>query len=243
MMPSLRAALAFLTVVGRSSAPVARATRWFAPVGFVAGLALGGVWWSADQLWPPLVAAVIVVGADAALTGMLHLDGLADCGDGLLGPMDRDRRLRVMRDPAIGAFGLVTLAMVLLLRVVTLAALTPEPLLLAGLWGAARGVMALALTTLPYARAGSGGGLADGFRGSAGTGRLVDGTLIALCLTVAAVSLGWPAGLAAAAGLVVGSGAVLLLARRRLGGFTGDVLGAAGVVGETVALLVAAAQW
>lgn len=228
-MPSFRASLAFLTVFGGSSPPAMGAARWFAPVGFATGLVLGGVWWSADQLWPPLAAAVIVVAADAVLTGMLHLDGVADCGDGLIAPMDRGRRLSVMRDPAIGAFGLITLVLVLLVRVAAIAALAPNALLLAGLWGAGRGIMALTLTTLPYARTGAGGGLADGFRGTTQAAKLVDGALTAACLMVAAASLGWPAGPATAAGLLAGAGGVLFLAMRRLGGFTGDVLGAAGV--------------
>jgi cobalamin synthase len=68
----------------------------------------------------------------------------------------------------------------------------------------------------------------------------VAGGLVALVLVP--VAIGWP-GLAAAGALVVGSGAVVLLAQSRLGGFTGDVLGAAGLVGETCGLVLAAARW
>jgi adenosylcobinamide-GDP ribazoletransferase len=65
----------------------------------------------------------------------------------------------------------------------------------------------------------------------------------AAALAAAALAGGWPAGPAAAVALVCGAGGVVALARRRLGGFTGDVLGAAGVVGQTCALVVAAARW
>jgi adenosylcobinamide-GDP ribazoletransferase len=207
-------------------------------VGAFVGLTVGVVWAAAGELWPPLVAATLAVVADAALTGMLHLDGLADTADGLLPPLDRERRLRVMADPHTGAFGTVTVVLVLLLRVAALAALEPDPLLLAGVWGASRAAMGVALATLPYAR--PEGGLASAFAATPLAPSLVGGGL-ALALTV--VAGGVPEGPAAVAGLVLGAAAVLGLARSRLGGFTGDVLGATGLVAETAALLLATAQW
>lgn len=259
----MRSALAFLTIFGGAAPPDARAARWFAPVGALVGAIVGAAWWGADQLWPALLAAALVVILDAAVTGMLHLDGLADAGDGLLAPMDRARRLAVMREPGIGAFGVVVLVSTLLLRVGALASLAPDILLVAGLWAASRGIMAVVMATLTYARVGAGGGLATAFgasgsarnepshhgggdnsHGRAGKPVLVagaSGTLAALALVV--VAGGFPAGPAAASGLVAGGALVVLLGHRRLGGFTGDVLGAAGVVGETCGLLLAAAQW
>lgn len=258
----MRSALAFLTVWPVSARPHPRASLWFSPVGALVGLAVGAAWWAADQIWPPLIAAVLAVAVDAALTGMLHLDGLADSGDGLLPPMHRERRLAVMRDPHVGAFGVVVVVSTLLLRIGALATLTPDPLLIAGLWAASRAVMTVTLLTVPYARAD--GGLGSAFVGHgksvAGTSAeddpagdepagppatpLVGGVTAGLAaLVLVAVVVGVPAGLAAAGGLVVGSGGVVLLAYRRLGGFTGDVLGAAGVIGETCGLLLAAARW
>lgn len=255
----MRAALGFLTILGGATRPDSRAPRWFAPVGGLIGLTLGAAWWGADRLWPPLLAATLVVALDAVLTGMLHLDGLADTGDGLLAPMERQRRLAVMREPSVGAFGVVVLAIVLLLRVGALVSLAPDLALLAGLWGASRGLMAVVLITVPYARTqvdstdmserdedGSGAGLATAFTSSPAArvrtvSAAVAGTGVAL--VVVGVAGGIPAGLAAAAGLVVGGAAVVGLAYRRLDGFTGDVLGAAGVFGETCGLLLAAAQW
>jgi adenosylcobinamide-GDP ribazoletransferase len=210
---------------------------WFAPVGVVVGLVVGGVWWGAGELWPPLLAAVLAVTADAVVTGMLHLDGLADTADGLLPPLERSRRLAVMSDPRAGVFGVVTVVLVLGLRVAALAAIDPDPLLLAGLWGGARAAMGVTLATVPYARAE--GGLATAFAETR-LAPVVAGGLVALALVP--VAIGWP-GLAAAAALVAGSGAVVALARSRLGGFTGDVLGAAGLVGETCGLVLAAARW
>ncbi len=142
-----------------------------------------------------------------------------------------------MSDPAIGAYGVAVTACVLLLRFAALASMQPSILLIAGAWCGSRTVMAVAARALPYARAE--GGLATVMLGG-------DWKPVGLYGVIAAVSLGAFAGgrrteIAVAAGLVA-SAAVVLFARRRLGGFTGDVLGAAGIVGETVALVVAAAD-
>jgi adenosylcobinamide-GDP ribazoletransferase len=233
----MRAALGFLTVVGGAAAPDRRAAAWFAPVGALVGLAVGLVWSGAAELWPPLLAAVLAVGADAVLTGMLHLDGLADAADGLLPPVDRARRLAIMAAPDVGAFGLVALLVVLLARVAALAALTPDPLLVAGLWAGARAGMALTMALVPYARA---GGAASGFADRR-TGPPALAGAGALAVVVATAG-GW-AGVATAGALVAGFAAVVGLAVHRLGGYTGDVLGAAGVVAETVGLVAAAARW
>ena len=233
----MRAALGFLTIVGGAAPPDRRAPGWFGPVGALVGLAVGGVWWGAAELWPPLLAAVLAVAADAALTGMLHLDGLADSADGLLPPVERDRRLAIMAMPDVGTFGMVALVLVLVARVGALAALAPDPLLVAGLWAATRAGMALTLARVPYARAvGAASGFADRRTGPAAVALVV-------ALAVVIATLGGWAGAATAASLVAAFGLVVALAVRRLGGYTGDVLGAAGVVAETVGLLVAAARW
>ena len=80
----MRAALAFLTPWPGARLPTPRALRWFPLVGALLGFVLGGLWWVTAKAWPLPVAAAIVVVADLALTGMLHLDGLADCADGML---------------------------------------------------------------------------------------------------------------------------------------------------------------
>jgi len=233
----MRSALGFLTVVGGPAPPDDRAPAWFGVVGAVVGLAVGASWWVAGELWPPLLAAVIAVGVDAALTGFLHLDGLADSADGLLPPVDRARRLAIMAAPDVGAFGVAALVVVLVARVAALAALSPDVALVAGLWAASRSGMALTMALVPYARV---GGLADGFSGRSATPAAVT-ALAALAVVVAALG-GW-AGPATALATVAGFAAVVALAARKVGGYTGDVLGAAGVVAETVGLIVAAARW
>jgi len=241
------AAFAFLTVLGRSTAPSPKAVPWFGVVGAFLGAAVGGAWWAAGEVWPVAIAALLAVGVDLALTGMLHLDGLADSGDGLLPPVDRTRRLEILRTPEVGAFGLAVVVICLALRVATLATIAaggvgnasfPSLVLLpAVLWTVARALAAGAMGLQPYARS---SGLAE---------RFVDRSRSILALAaipvagaVAAVTLGW-LGLASVGGAIVGGVAVLLLSQRRLGGFTGDTLGATIVVAETSGLLVAAAQW
>jgi adenosylcobinamide-GDP ribazoletransferase len=235
----MRSALGFLTVVGGAAAPDRRAPAWFGVVGALVGLAVGALWWAAGEIWPPLVAAVLAVAADAALTGMLHLDGLADSADGLLPPLDRARRLAIMAAPDVGAFGMAAVALVLIARVAALASLAPDPLLVAGLWAGARAAMALTLGRVPYARGPA--GAAAGFAG----GPIVTAAVATLAAAAVAVvvTLGPVPGIVTALAAAAGFAGVVALAVRRIGGYTGDVLGAAGVVAETVGLIVAAARW
>ena len=232
-------ALGFLTVVGRTRTPTARALTWFGPAGAVIGATLGLLWWGTANAWPAPVAAAIVVAADLAITGMLHVDGLADAADGLLPHLDRDRRLAVMAAPDVGAFGIATVVGVLLLRFAALATMTPDGwhavAFLAGVWCGARTLMAVTACVMPYARE---VGLAKAFLG----GHPAAPLLVGVPLTALVAARGIGGVVAVLAGLAVGT-LVVLFALRRIGGFTGDVLGAAGVVTETVALVVASARW
>ena len=233
----MRRALSFLTPLGGAATPSPGALAWFPVVGAGLGLVLGVVWWLADRLWAAPVAAAIVVVADLALTGMLHFDGMVDAADGLLPPLsDPARRLEVMADPATGAFGVGVGVTVLLLRWASLAALAPSPALLGALWCASRLAMAHAARNVPYARR---TGLASAFLEPGRGGLPVAGMLLGAVL----VAAGRGDAVVGVAVLGIVAAAVLGLAVRRVGGFTGDVLGAAGMVGETAGLLAAAARW
>ncbi len=260
----MRRALAFLTPFGGAATPSPAALDWFPVVGGAIGLAVGGVWWLAGRAWPPAAAAGVALAADAVLTGYLHLDGLADAGDGLLAPMAPARRLEVMADPAVGAFGAITVFVVLILRYGALASTVAVPLVVGALWCASRAAMAVVARCLPYARP---GGLAAAFvegdtargdqpaaddgggegvaviRPRSIAGALVPGVVGAALAVGMAIAGRGVHGLAALGAELVAMAAVVALAHRRIGGFTGDVLGAAGVVGETVGLLVLAAKW
>jgi adenosylcobinamide-GDP ribazoletransferase len=235
VVSELRGAIGFLTIVGGASEPRPSSLPWFPVVGAALGLVLGGVWHVAADVWPAPVAASVVVALDLLLTGMLHFDGLIDAADGLLPHLDRDRRLDVMASPGAGAFGVTAAVAVLLLRWSVLATSAPDALLLAGVWAMSRTVMAVGASALPYARD---AGLASPFVGGRPAPPASAGATIAIALAVVADGIG---GVVTIAAGVAGGIGVLLLARQRVGGFTGDVLGAAGVVAETCSLLVASA--
>lgn len=233
-------ALAFLTVMGRASPPDPSTLRWFPFAGALIGAMAGALWWGASQLWPPALAAALAVVADLAITGMLHLDGLTDTADGVLPPhLDESRRLAVMAEPTVGAFGVGVAVLVLLVRWAAFASLTPDVVLVGGLWCVARTLMAVVVRLVPYAR--EGGGLASAFVGSRSWMGLA---LVGLTLGLGMGFVAGGAGGAAAVVIATTAGAgVIALGVSRLGGYTGDVLGAAGMMAETVGLVVAAARW
>jgi adenosylcobinamide-GDP ribazoletransferase len=235
------AAVAFLTriPVGRivlDAYDVGRGAALFPLVGAGIGAAVGGVLVGLDGELTVLLAAALAVTLEVLLTGAIHLDALADTADGL-GAGTRERALEVMRDPAVGSFGATALALDVVVKVAALAAVASgSRTVLAVMAAFALGraaPLALALA-LPYARPESGSGLVLTER--AARAALVVGIAFACAIAVAALGL---RGLA----LVAGSGAaclvVGLVARRRLGGVTGDVLGASTELATTAALVAA----
>jgi adenosylcobinamide-GDP ribazoletransferase len=235
-------ALAFLTIVGRGAVPSRRSAVWFGPVGLLVGALCGLVRWGAGGWWAAAVAAALTVVADLVLTGLLHVDGLADAADGLLPPIARERRLQAMSSPGVGAFAVGAVGGVLLLR---WAAVASTPIagwrwvaLLAGIWCGSRAAMAVIVTAVPYARGSR--GLAAVLLGASPWPVLVVGVPLAVAGVTMARGVGGVVALAA--GSLAAAG-VTALAHVRLGGFTGDTAGAAGIVFETVALVVAAARW
>jgi adenosylcobinamide-GDP ribazoletransferase len=233
----MREAFGFLTVLGGASTPSPRALRWFPVVGLVVGALVGAAWWAAGEVLLALPAAVVAVAVDLALTGLLHVDGLADSSDGLLPHADRERRLAIMRGSGIGAFAVAVVGLVLLARVAGFASIAPSVALVVALWCASRTIAAAAPAVLPYARE---QGLASSMLSTPAT------PWVALALPVAG-AIAWladgGAGLVAVAATAAAAIGVLALARARIGGFTGDVLGAAIIVGETAGLVVAGVRW
>jgi len=228
-------AVSFLTIVGRGRVPTARTLWWFPVVGVVVGTAAAGVHRGAHGLWPAMAAGAIVVVVDLVLTGALHLDGLADTADGLLPHMDREQRLTVMAKPDVGAFAVAVVVSVLMIRWAVLAEPGLEPGALIAIWAMSRTIVAIIPAVVPYARS---TGLATPFLDGASIWLGV--WLIPAAALLIAVT-GWP-GAVAFAGVLAGAAAVVALAWRRLGGFTGDVLGAVILVSETVGLLAIVVQ-
>jgi adenosylcobinamide-GDP ribazoletransferase len=240
----VKRAVAFLTPFGTASTPNETTLAWFPLVGALVGFGVGGLWWLAAKAWVPLLAGAIAVLADLVFTGLLHFDGLGDAGDGLLAPMSRERRLEVMSDPSIGAFGAVTIGVVLVLRWGSFASLRPEPFVIAGLWCASRTAMIAMTEFLSYARP---SGLVQQFLTVEGASRprvlrrvaIVVGVILSVILVT--IEGGFH-GVSALGAELLAIALVALFARHRLGGYTGDVLGAAAVLGETVGLLILAVR-
>jgi adenosylcobinamide-GDP ribazoletransferase len=232
----MREALGLLTTLGGAAPLTSRALRWFPLAGLLAGAIVGAAWWGAAAWWPAAVAAAIVLAVDLALTGMLHVDGVADAADGLLPHLTRERRLAVMRAPDVGAFGIAAVGVTLLLQFAALASMHREPLLIVGLWCASRSLVASAPAFVAYARD---DGIARGLLANAPRWPAV---FVVPAAAIAAIGAGASGAVAVLGGAIAGVG-VVAFAARRLGGFTGDVLGAAIVVTQTVGLVVAAARW
>jgi adenosylcobinamide-GDP ribazoletransferase len=225
------------------AAPARRDAAWamsLAPfVGLLLGAAAAGVLWLATRPGQagPLLGAVLAVAALAILTGGLHLDGLADLADGLGSRRPAGAALEIMKRSDIGPFGVVALVLTLLLQVSALA----------GAESAGRGLIAVAAAALTARLAMTAACRAGvpAARGS-GLGALVAGSVhpavaagLVLAALAAAVPFGWIFVIAIAAGVLAGT-ALTAVAVRRLGGITGDVLGAVAEISAAVCLLVTA---
>lgn len=237
----LALSVSFLTVlpaprVTMHRATIAQAAALFPVVGIGLGAALGGLGLLLDRVLPPGPVAVLLLAAGTLLTGALHLDGLIDTADGVFGGTSPARRLEIMRDSRIGAFGALAGGLALLGQYACLqelagmARLTALTLAL----GLSRWVMTAAMALFPAA---SSSGLGATFQAGVSRWPLLAASVVALALAVALR----PAGLAALAVAVV----VVLLGGwwlvRRLGGLSGDTYGALAVLGETAVLFTAIA--
>ena len=238
-MRLLGAAIAFLTRVPVTvkvpfdTADVGRSTRWYPLIGAM----IGGVYAEMQQLFsswlPPLVVAVLIVVAEALLTGALHMDALADAADGLGGGWRREDVLRIMRDHVIGSYGGAALILLILLKVTVIAALAQHSnaayyLVLAPALG--RWSIVPLSRFLPYA---------DESRASpaevVGTTELVWSTVLALGFT--ALGRTWH-GFACWAAAVIATMWFGRFCYRKIGGVTGDTLGANIEICECVVLLL-----
>lgn len=214
----------------RAASPLGAAAPWFPAVGAGLGAAAGATAYVAAPTLGPTVAAILAVIVLVVLTGALHLDGLADCADGIgARGGGTERRLAAMRDSAIGTFGTLALALWLALVIAALAGLDRGDAFAALLVAASVGRWSALLHAVgaPPARR---DGLGAGFEVSA-IGLVIATGLAAVAALVAG---GVGPGLAALAAGATLAALVTAAARRGIGGRTGDTLGA------TVALTEAA---
>jgi adenosylcobinamide-GDP ribazoletransferase len=239
----LRAAVSFLTRVpvdprgDADAAAVAAGAIWFPLVGALVGGASALVAWGLAAILPATIAALGSAAATMLLTGAIHIDGLADTADGY-GAMDPARALEIMREHSLGTYGVVAVVLDLALRTAATATLAGRPgglLYLVASGALSRAAMVGLGTLLPYARAepGLGSLLSDAPRSLA-----IWVALLGIAAAVLAVRLPGLAAAALAGLAVLGWG---WHCRRRLGGITGDTLGAASEGCEVIVLLVGVA--
>ncbi len=240
---ALRLALSFLTLLpvgpGRAVAPesVAESFAYFPLGGFIIGAALAAEDWMLGFAFGPALKSVLVVMTLAAITGAVHLDGLADTFDALGAGRDRERALDILRDSAIGSFGAIAMFFVLALKIAALTALGAP-----ARWGAlyfaagfARWAMVAVSWKLDYLRkqgAGSAMLAAGGSRNFAFASAI---TIVAAALVPSLRMVG------AGAAAMIAAFAMRWFYRRWLGGVTGDLIGATGEIVEVAVLLAMAA--
>ncbi len=224
-------AVRFLSVVpvpageGEDNSSFQASLYWFPLVGLLLGAVVAGVVQVLGIFVsvPVPVLAMCSIVLSAGLTGCLHLDGLADSGDGLLCARPRERALEIMRDSRIGAMGVIALILVLLTRyaslsTVPLSAVVPSVLMMPI---AGRTAILLSMSVLPYARAK--GGLGGLFY--SGNSRRAATVGLIFCI-VTGLLVSWQISLLVVAATVVTVAVFSLWCFKKLGGATGDTLGA-----------------
>jgi adenosylcobinamide-GDP ribazoletransferase len=244
-LPAMVAFFSRLPVAPRASPPDFRVSAWawplagllilLGPAALLAMLRAAGV--------PPLAAAALALAAAAAIIGALHEDGLADTADGFGGGRDRAGKLAIMRDSRLGTYGALALFFTAIVRVACLAVLVVDPgrgaLILLMVAVISRSLALWHWTALAPARAdglAAEGGQPDRLSLAIG---LATGALAAIPLLIMAFG----ATLFALALAILGGLAFNALCRRQIGGHTGDTVGAAQQVAETLLLIGLSTGW
>ncbi|GHA62411.1 adenosylcobinamide-GDP ribazoletransferase [Amylibacter ulvae] len=207
---------------------------WAFPlVGVVLGLFAGVVAYCLSAIGLPSgMPELCALATLAILTGGLHEDGLADCADGFWGAMDAERRLEIMKDSRIGAYGTLALIFTVLLTWLGLLEIGTERfiLVLIGISALSRLPMVLAMYSLPNARQ-------TGMAARAGTpSRLSVAIATTLCVAISVTIFGW-LGLPILVFVILATLPLFIMALRKLGGQTGDVLGASQQIGMIAAIV------
>ncbi|MBA3015541.1 MAG: adenosylcobinamide-GDP ribazoletransferase [Proteobacteria bacterium] len=248
MIARFCAALRFLTVLpvpghlGTEEQHLARSLVFFPVVGVVIGCIMAVIAWLIWPFLPALPAAAVMVFLMLAISGGFHLDGLADSADGMLSARPREQILTIMRDSQIGSMGAAALVMVLLAKTVALGSL-PQVQAASAVFLmpiAGRCLMVLMMAFLPYVR-GEEGRAALFYQAASQEKKIVYITGGVL------YSSSWYAcggsGLAAGAIALVAMLLFAWLCRVKIGGATGDTLGATCELTEMVIVLILSAGW
>lgn len=235
---SLIAALQFLTRVPirlRREPSLSKTVAWLPVAGAIIGAAVGGVAAGMWHLTTPLVAAAVAIAFGLLVTGAFHEDGLGDVADAFGGGWTVERRLEILKDSRHGTYGVAAISTSIVVRIVSLGAM-PGPL----------DMFTAAVAAHTMARVAA-VGMAGTMKLATNTGLGADygrsstplraGIGCAAGIAITAVAVGWWAAPLAATALVAAA-ATGVLARRKIGGISGDVLGAAEQVAECLCLVV-----
>jgi adenosylcobinamide-GDP ribazoletransferase len=209
-----------------------RAAIWFPLIGMLIGGVSAILWLVSRQFFSPLTAAVLAVVVWIGLSGGLHLDGLADCCDGMLHPSNPERRLEIMKDPRLGTFGGLGLILAVLVKIALLSELPPDSFVWLPMAASLGRWMLLPVGKQPLARS---GGMAADFASGLTFRVFFSATVPFLPFVIFG---GWRFLTAALLAHVVGWG-ISKTAHIRLGGVTGDVLGLTVECVEIAVLFVA----
>ena len=209
-----------------SPARLAASVRYYPLVGMLIGGVCAGVFVASHFLFPSMIAVILAVAVGGLLTGAFHEDGLADTFDGVGGGLSREKALAIMRDARLGTYGTLALVTALALKISALIFLAPD-LVIAALMaghGLSRLSSVLVIATSRYVRdEGTGKPVAGGVSPTSlmialGTGAAVIGIW---CVFLTPMALAWASG-----GLLLGHLFMRMFFEPKLGGYTGDTLGA-----------------
>jgi adenosylcobinamide-GDP ribazoletransferase len=233
--------LSILPVPGKDAERMASSLPWFPIVGFI----LGSICYAAAMLmglvtkniWPE-GTAIVVLGCGILLTRGMHLDGLADWADGFGGGRDKQKILAIMKDPHVGAFGVISLVLIVAVKWMALTRLIvmhEAPVIIVS-YIVSRTMQVELASSLPYARE-EGGTAAPFVHGACFLHRIA---ALCVCAVLLIAVDGFFIGIAA---LVIGWLVCRIFAwhcRRRMGGITGDLLGAGSEITETAIFFIGA---
>ena len=243
MLRGLVTALRTLTVFpvpGRDTETFSHSLFWFPVVGLLLGLIQSGLGYFGTRFtWNELSAALVVLGGIAMTRGM-HADGLADLADGFWGGRTRESALRIMKDPNVGSFGAIALSGMMLLKwiaILKLVGFGSFEFIAAGVL-LARWVQVLLASALPYAR--REGGTAQSFVIGAGGLHIMVTSLMMLVFLFLLLHGDHYALVAVVSASLAAALFTRVLSYRKIGGVTGDVLGAGSELTELFVWIVAA---
>lgn len=219
-------------------AKISEAAAFFPVAGLIISLPIALMWFIASSYLPASIAAGLAIGFSLLITGGLHEDGFADCADGLGATSNRERALEIMRDSRIGTYGSLALILSIGLRWTALASLGPISGVLAIIICnvGARSTMTIAMNFSKYARP-------DGLGKQANTIRQSDFIMANLIAFIIAICCGWIWGILALCFAYLAALMFLKRLEHRLGGYTGDGLGAMEQIAEITILISLAGAW